>query len=158
MEGVRIVELEPMTIAYTHSPKGYRQEGINEAWRKLMPYYAAHTPQKVEEACLGLSWDDPKVVEVDRCRYEAAMAVDVGTEPEGEVGVRRLPGGTYAVYRYTGPYAGLSETYDRLIKGWLVNSGHQMRDEPSLEFYRSDPKTVPPEELITDIYLPVEKA
>ncbi|OGD71785.1 MAG: hypothetical protein A2Y64_07370 [Candidatus Coatesbacteria bacterium RBG_13_66_14] len=157
MEGVRIVELEAMTIAYAHSPQGYRQEGINVAWQKLMPFYWKHRPTKVAEACLGLSWDDPKVVEVDRCRYEAAMAVDEGTKPEGEVGVRRLTGGTFAVYRHVGPYSGLSETYDRLIKNWLAGSGYQMRDEPCLEFYRSDPENTPPEELVTDIHLPVEK-
>lgn len=157
MEGVKIVELEPMTIAFTRSSKGYLQDGIDDAWQKLMPFYSAHRPKKAEEACLGLSWDDPEVIEVDRCRYEAALAVDEGTKPEGEVGVRRLPGGTYAFYRYTGPYSGLSETYQRLIKGWLAGSGYTMRDEPSIEFYRSDPETTPPEELITDIHLPVEK-
>ncbi|MCX7021823.1 MAG: AraC family transcriptional regulator [bacterium] len=157
MEGVKIAELEPMTIAYTHSPKGYFQEGIDEAWRKLLPYYSTRHPKKVEEACLGLSWDNPVVIEVDRCRYEAAMAVDEGTKPEGEVGVRRLPGGTYAQYRYVGPYSGLSETFDRLIKVWLAGSGYTMRDEPCLEFYRSDPGKTPPAELVTDIYLPVEK-
>ncbi len=36
------------------------------------------------------------------------------------------------------------------------NSGRELRSEPSLEFYLNDPGSTKPEELLTDIYAPLE--
>jgi len=64
--------------------------------------------------------------------------------------------GEYAVITHEGPYERLNQTYARLFGQWLPHSGRELRSEPSLEFYLSDPDGTPPEELLTDIYAPLE--
>ena len=46
--------------------------------------------------------------------------------------------------------------YARLFGQWLPHSGRELRSEPSLEFYLNDPDGTPPEELLTEIYAPLE--
>jgi AraC family transcriptional regulator len=158
IEGVEIVTLEPMTIAYVRSEKGYLQEGISAAFERLMEFnYAQEKLSNVEPLFIGISWDDPEIISRAECRYEAALVVHPDARPSGGVGVRRLESGLFARYRYFGPYSGLSDTYTRLIRGWLVDSPYLMRSEPSREHYLSDPDSTPPEDLLTEIHLPIKR-
>jgi AraC family transcriptional regulator len=77
-------------------------------------------------------------------------------KPEGEVGYKVLDGGLYAIFRHTGPYAEFSRTYDQIYLNWLPESGYELRDAPPLEFYLNDPDRTKPENLKTDIYVPVK--
>ena len=40
---------------------------------------------------------------------------------------------------------------------WLPAHSTKYRPGPSLEFYRNDPNTTPPADLITDVYVPLKK-
>jgi AraC family transcriptional regulator len=74
----------------------------------------------------------------------------------GEVGVQTLAGGEYAVVTHAGPYDTLGQTYARLFGQWLPRSGRELRFVPSLEFYLNDPDSTDSEDLLTDIYAPLE--
>ncbi len=76
-------------------------------------------------------------------------------KPEGEVGYKVLDGGLYAIFRHNGPYENFSQTYDQIYLHWLPSSGYELRDAPPLEFYLNDPDSTRPENLKTDIYVPV---
>jgi len=64
--------------------------------------------------------------------------------------------GECAVITHEGPYERLNQTYAGLFGQWLPHSGRELRSQPSLEFYLNDPDGTPPEELLTDIYAPLE--
>ena len=70
--------------------------------------------------------------------------------------VQTIGGGEYAVTTHEGPYERLNQTYARLFGQWLPHSGREVRSEPCLEFYLNDPDGTSPEELLTDIYAPLE--
>jgi len=70
--------------------------------------------------------------------------------------VQTLPGGEFAVVTHCGPYEQLSQTYAALFGQWLPHSGRELRSQPSLEFYLNDPEGTDPEDLLTDIYAPLE--
>ena len=38
---------------------------------------------------------------------------------------------------------------------WLPNSGHRVGNGPSYEVYRNNPSNTRPEELRTDLYIPI---
>jgi AraC family transcriptional regulator len=59
------------------------------------------------------------------------------------------------VLEHTGPYATLAGAYDWLYGVWLPQSGEEPRDAPPIELYVNDPRTTPPNDLRTDIRLPV---
>lgn len=68
----------------------------------------------------------------------------------------RLTGGKTAVMTYKGPYSGLAAAYHSLFGTWLPASGEEPADSPCFEIYLNDPRTVPPEELLTEVCLPLK--
>ena len=105
---------------------------------------------------LGISHDDPDVTPADKIRYDACISVDESFQPEGEVGVQGIEGGEYAVVTHRGPYEKLSETYAWICGKWLPGSGRELRPTPGFELYRNSPQDTAPEDLVTDIHLPLE--
>jgi AraC family transcriptional regulator len=56
---------------------------------------------------------------------------------------------------HTGPYATLAGAYAWLYGAWLPQSGHEPRDAPPIEVYVNDPRTTAPDQLRTDVRLPL---
>ena len=62
----------------------------------------------------------------------------------------------YAVLRHKGPYANMGAAYRWLYGTWLPASGRSIRDEVMFEAYLNNPREVPPNELLTEICLPLQ--
>lgn len=107
---------------------------------------------------IGLSHDDPNVTGEARCRYDACLSVDADRPPcvEGEVGLKTIAGGRYAVFLHEGPYERFQQTFDAIFKGWLPRSGQQLRDAPCFELYLNTPMDAAPDALRTEVWLPIE--
>jgi AraC family transcriptional regulator len=103
----------------------------------------------------GIYYDDPAAIPAGALRADACLAIPDGRVPEGELQVREIRGGRYAVVRYTGPYAELERPYKWLYGVWLAQSGEEPDDAPSVEEYLNDARAVPPTELLTEIWLPL---
>jgi AraC family transcriptional regulator len=90
---------------------------------------------------------------------EAAQRSHAGVETEGPVphGLDEvcLPAGRCAVLHFRGPYAGLQAGYDYLYGDWLPRSGEEPRDAPPIEVYLNTPADTAPDDLRTEICLPV---
>lgn len=100
--------------------------------------------------------DDPEVTPPDKIRYDACIPVGNTFEATGHVGVQGIAGGEYAVYTHRGPYSQLGESYAKLCGQWLPASGREPGSTPCFEIYRNSPQNTPPDQLITDIYLPLQ--
>ena len=132
---VEIKELEPLTMAYVRHHGGYEEAGIHRAYEKLYKWAAPRGLFGPGTKVLGISLDNPEVTPAAKCRYDAGLTVPPGTEPQGEVGVREIPGGRHAVIRYQGGEEGLSGFYDAVYGGWLPGSGFQPADRHSYEIH-----------------------
>jgi AraC family transcriptional regulator len=66
-----------------------------------------------------------------------------------------IAGGPCAVLTYVGPYASMRAAYDWLYGSWLPRSGHEPAGGPLVEEYFNNPRDTPPNELRTDIRLPL---
>ena len=105
---------------------------------------------------IGLSYDDPEITPPDKIRYDACVKVDESFQPEGEIGVQVLPGGDFARTTHFGPYENLKHTYAALLGQWLPSTDRRFKLEPTREVYLNDPESTAPEDLVTDIFLPLE--
>ncbi len=104
---------------------------------------------------IALYHDDPDAVPVAELRSDAAVTVpEDAALPPGTTELR-IPGGTYASTTHVGPYTGLSDAWAKLMGGWLPSSGCRIGEGPSFEIYRNTPMTAPPEELVTELYVPI---
>lgn len=152
---VRIETLEPMKVVFTRAVGPY-QDAAAKAWGTLCTWAGPRGLFGPATLMIGICHDDPDVTPPDKIRYDAAMTLNRPVGPEGEIGVQELPGGTYAVATHRGPYEKLSETWAQVCGQWLPSSGHAARNAPCFEIYRNNPQMTPPEQLVTDVYVPIE--
>ena len=67
----------------------------------------------------------------------------------------QLSAGRCAVFLHKGPYQKLAETWRAAYRDWLPSSGQQLRDAPPYEVYLNDPRKTKPEDLLTEIHIPI---
>lgn len=70
-----------------------------------------------------------------------------------EVDFKTVPGGTVATTTHRGPYDEISPAY-HAVTGWIQDHGHQIAGPPR-EIYLNDPKTVLPDDLLTELQFPI---
>jgi len=104
---------------------------------------------------IGIYLDDPNAIAEDDLRSKAGMVVPATFKIDAPLIEAAIPGGDYAVLRHKGPYAELRSAYQWLYGTWLVQSGHEAADAPVFEEYINNPRDVAPQDLITDIHLPL---
>jgi AraC family transcriptional regulator len=112
---------------------------------------------------VGVYFDDPAAVSTSALRSLAGVALSQALSQtllqeaawQAPLETWVLPAGSCAVLRYQGPYASMHAAYRWLFGQWLPNSGHAPADHPVWEDYLNHPREVAPNELLTDICLPL---
>lgn len=110
-----------------------------------------------QSTMLGLYYDDPNVTAESELRSAASITIDPGVAIPAGLAEELVAGGRYAVATHIGPYDLLGRAWSLLRGEWLEGSGEAVR--PSgvcFEIYRNIPGSVPPEKLMTELYLPLE--
>ncbi len=104
---------------------------------------------------VALYHDDPENTPPDELRSEAAISVPEGATLPAGLGEARIPAGTYATTTHVGPYTALGDVWARFMGDWLPRSGKRLGPGTSFEIYRNTPMDVPPEKLVTELYIPI---
>ena len=151
---VDIKNIEQMRVAFVRHVGPYDQVG--KAWDRLCMHLGKAGHLGAGSQFIGICYDDPDVTAPEKIRYDACITVDESFEPEGDVAVQTIGGGEYAVTTHFGPYNTLGQTYQKLFGQWLLQSDHELRSQPCMEFYLNDPESTEPEDLLTDICLPLK--
>lgn len=151
---VTIKELEPMRVAFMRHVGPYDQVG--ETWDKVMMWLGKEGWIGGDTMYIGLCHDDPEVTPADKIRYDACITIDNTFQAFGEICVQTITGKKYAMNTHIGPYNKLGRTYSQLYGQWLPRSGYALRLCPCFEVYLNDPHTTEPQELLTDIYMPIQ--
>jgi effector-binding domain-containing protein len=86
-------------------------------------------------------------------RVEVAWPVSGTTKGTKEMKVYVLAGGKMAHIIHYGPYESCEPAYLKLV-AWIKEKG-LMISGPIREVYPNDPRVVPPEKIITEIFVPV---
>jgi AraC family transcriptional regulator len=128
---------------------------IGHTFDRLMALAAGQGLLGAEIRTFGIYYDDPSATPVSALRADACLAIPDDCAPAGDLQVREIRGGRYAVVRYVGPYAELEHPYKWLYGTWLAESGEEPDNAPTVEEYLNDARTVPPTELETEIWLPL---
>lgn len=151
---IEFKQLEPVRVAYLRHIGPYEECGA--VWERFCAWAGPKGIFTPETAFYGLCHDDPKITPPDKIRMDACITVADSFEPEGEVGVMDILGGEFAVTLHKGPYEGLAETYETLLGMALPQSGREYGEGPSVERYLNSPTDTPPEELRTEIHIPLK--
>lgn len=156
---VQIKKRDGAHVAFVRHVGPYNEVG--EAWKDLMKWGWSKMMFGKPET-FALCHDDPEVTPPEQVRYDACMVVDEKTKPKGAVQMRDIPGGTYAVCVHEGSYEGIGRTYAALCAavadGPIGGRRWQLAEPPSIETYLNDPRKTKPEDLRTEVWMPVTPA
>lgn len=152
---VTIKETEPMTVAFINMTGPYAQ--ISESSSKLYDWVEQEGYQ-VSGPLLGIYYNAPGEVPDDKLVWELLSPIADDADPSEPdrygLGVKRLKTIQVASTRHKGPYEEMGKTYERL-GFWIRQNGYKIAG-PSQEVYLSNPEETAPEELLTEVMLPIE--
>ena len=158
----KIVDFESVEVLCVRKTGDY-MICAGKAWEVLMGF--AYT-QKIKHKknlmgkdaqMFGIGHDDPNTIPAEELRYDACITYDdKSVKPEGEICLKTIEGGKYLYYLHKGSYEKLKDVYNQMI-GYIVEHEMSMADRPPFEKYLNrDPRRTKPENLKTEIYIPIE--
>ncbi len=145
----------------------YQKLNYMDAWNKLGEYCIAN---RINYNCpdaeyINIYHDNPATTPADECRTDVCIAAPIIEQMESTADVHTITiyGGRYLVYRYQGPYDKLGEVNAIVYGELLPNSGEKVRIGDGViehcnmfERYLNDPESTAPENLLTEIWIPIE--
>ncbi|MHC5083957.1 MAG: AraC family transcriptional regulator, partial [Planctomycetota bacterium] len=152
---VHIKEIPARKVVFIRHVGPYPECG--KAWEKLCMWAGPQGLLQPGVEFVGLCYDDPDVTDPEKIRYDACITTEADIQPEGEIGVQTIEAGLYGMTTHHGSYTKLSETYAALCGQWAPANGYEIRSLPSMEIYLNSPEDTPEDELLTDVYIPIEK-
>ncbi len=147
---VRIIHLEPMRVA---SVLGYGAEPEMQAWDKLFAWAEAHHLSGKSPRLFGFNNPSPTPASANY-GYEIWATVDENVKSDDVVTVKDFAGGMYAVMRHTG-VTDLPEIWMQL-SAWVETSPYRVASHQWLEEHIKVGRDMPPEEIVLDLYLPIQ--
>lgn len=153
MYPITIQERPKMRLAGVPHQGAYPE--IGRAFQALSTILTARNLWPATGAMVAVFLDDPMAIPEADLRSIAGVSVKDGFEMTPPLAETLLPAGRYAVLHHHGPYAGLKAAWDHLYGTWLPTSGEDFADHPPIEVYLNSPIEVAPDDLRTDICVPL---
>ncbi len=131
---------------------------IHQTWEQLLAYAINKEILTDDTPVMAEILDDNEISESVHCRFAPAIILqnpDVIT-PEGLFNIKEHKRQKYAKFIHPGSHASCMDTYNKIYAYWMTEVGLELEDLPTLEFYLNDESDTPAEELLTEIYIPVQ--
>jgi AraC family transcriptional regulator len=129
-------------------------ERIPEAFARLGPIAGKAGLIGGAASMIAIYHDDPEVTPAEKLRSDAGVTIPPTAKLPAGLTEVKVPAGSYAHATHKGPYERLGDTWARL-KEWLATNGKLAGDGPGFELYRNTPMTAAPNELVTELYMPI---
>lgn len=156
IDGPQVKTLAPQPMVYLPLTGAYMSNDYCKAWEKLWNLIREQNLFLPDMEYICIYHDDPKVTEPTKLRTDVCLTIQGTASPQGEIGVKTIEGGKYAIFRYQGSYANLGAVYDTIYSKSLPENGYQLGTSPGYEKYLNSPVDTAPENLLTEIYIPIE--
>lgn len=128
---------------------------ISEAFARLGELAASSGLFRARPTMLAIYHDDPETTPEAALRSDAGLVVTKEARLPPELDEQLLPAGRYAKTLHCGSYTELGDAWARFMGQWLPHSGERLGDGAPYEIYLNTPMDVPPEQLRTELYLPL---
>ena len=157
MSEVTVVELSPQLVLGMRKIGAYREIAV--MLPRVFEYAFCKNIQVAGYPiflCHEITHEEVlKADKEENADIEVAVPISevVGITGDEEIRVYKLPGGKMARIIHKGPYEECSPTYEKLFS-WFAEKGKRIVG-PIREVYLNDPREVPPEEILTEIYAPL---
>jgi DNA gyrase inhibitor len=156
LKSPKVIDIETKKAIYIRLTGAYSELDFCGAWGKLWAYVKENKLFSAGIEHISIYHDDPKVTNSEKLRTDVCLVLPKPAEPKGEIGVKEIAGGKYAVFLYQGPYTNLGIVYDTIFAKWLPDCGYELRNAPLYEKYINDPSRTEEAKLKTEIYIPLQ--
>ena len=137
----------------------YKTANYIEAWNEIGKYCKSNHIEDCgcEAEYITVYLDDPQTTPAEKCRMDVCIAAPVVNElqPSGNVEISTIEGGKFIVFLHKGPYSELGEVYGQVYGHLLRESEVKILPKAMFERYLNDPETTKPEDLLTEIWIPI---
>ncbi|MFW5489749.1 MAG: AraC family transcriptional regulator [Desulfovibrio sp.] len=151
---VEIKQMKKNQVAFIRHTGPYAE--CRTAWEALCNWAGPKGLFGPDTRFIGACYDDPSITAPEKIRMDVCLTLSRPVEPEGQVGLQEIGGFECAVYLHKGPYEQLEKVYAELFGQWLPQSGREAQGGPSYEVYLNDCTQTTPEELLTEIWIPLK--
>lgn len=151
----KIKELKEKKVIYAQALGPY-SESAKKTWDAVCLFAKKNRLFGFKTEFIGISHDDPDVTEQEKLRYDACLTISREVKTEGEIGVKNISGGKYAIFTHKGPYEKFSDSYRYIYGKWIPENNIGLREAPCYEKYLNSPDKVKPEKLLTKIFIPIK--
>jgi len=153
-------DLPAYNLAYVRTVGAYgNAEAIGAAFETVSTWAKENGLLGDNSVFIGISHDDPEMIPMEECRYDACVTVPEGTEGEGEVGVYELPAGRYAVYTASASHETLCQELEKIygdLMAWWPTGGYEFDQRPWLELYYGTDEDYDAGKFVVDICVPIK--
>ncbi len=158
-KGAALMYHVEITDVPTHRLAALVHEGpyleIGSTFGKISAIAASRDLWPEVRGMAAVYYDDPRATEAGALRSHAGIILGDGTAIPEDLDEVHTKAGPAAVLHFKGHYAGLQAAYDHLFGDWLPGSGRATADAPCYEVYLNNPTTTAPDDLLTDIVVPL---
>ncbi len=140
-----------ITVVYLEKKGPYSETG--KAMEELFALMGKKN-LKMRNQPMGVYYDDPGKVAPEETHYEVLSQFIGEFKGDDELKVKEMPAQKVAMVLYTGPYEKCEPIYKELYS-WIGKNNYEQCG-PTMEKYLNDPRKVKPEELKTEILVPIK--
>lgn len=121
-----------MNLVYKRVICNYSRD-LKEAWESFCTEMEEEWSSDRNALFIGISYDDPLIVDEDRCIYDMCMRSD------GVSGINtyQIETGLYACYEFHDKLEKLILTFNEILSLWIPFCKYELDNRPSLEIYQS---------------------
>ncbi|MBX2877869.1 MAG: AraC family transcriptional regulator [Saprospiraceae bacterium] len=133
-------------------------DAIELKWEALWEYAEEHSLINERSVLLAEILDDNEICDAVFCRYHAGLILDkpLQTSPQGLFRLKTHQPQKYAKFLHKGPDETAANTYNNIYAQWLTQGTYELADLPTIEFLLNHHLDPPKDQLITEIYIPIE--
>jgi AraC family transcriptional regulator len=131
---------------------------IEKSWELLFDYSFKKNLLKDDSIFFAEMLDDNDISDQLNCRYNVSLVLKQNTDfqPDGLFHKKTHPRQKYAKFIHQGSNESCIDTYEKIYAYWMLDIDMELADLPVLEFFPNhEEKGIAPEDLITEIYIPV---
>ncbi len=154
-----IEELPNFDILYLTYQGSFEDiKAIKKVWDQLMKYAFKKKLIDNDSIFLAEILDDNEITDQLHCRYNAGIIIEtpLNFEPKELFRTKAIPQQKYAKFLHKGSHENSLITYDYIYSNWITDINLELEDKPTLEFFLNDEEDTPPDELLTEIYIPIK--
>jgi len=134
---VTLRECPARRVAYIRVHRPYEGDNAVQALTRLLAW--AEARGLADRQWLGYQWDDPEIVPLEKCRYDAGLEVPDDTAADGDVSITTFPACLLAEIEIAGTIDVEMRALQWLYLAWLPTSGYAPAHQPMFEAWNGRP-------------------